>query len=68
MDAISIWQFNVHEYESFISLGHIDTIERQAFHLFLSFFIVVYRISFHVPFSPILWLIVKFCFFVFSAL
>ena len=33
MDAISIWQFNVDEYKSFISLGHINTTERQACHL-----------------------------------
>ena len=68
MDAISIWQFNVNEYEIFISLGHINTIERQAIHLFLSFFVVVYCINFRVLFSPILWLIVRFWFFVFSAL
>ena len=68
VDAISIWQFNVDEYESFISLGHIDTIERQAFHLFLKFSVVVYCISFHALFSPILWLIVRFWFSVFSAL
>ena len=67
MDVILIWQFNVNEYESFISLGHINTIERQAFHLFLSFFVVVYCISFHILFSPTLWLIVRFWFFVFSA-
>ena len=42
------------------------TIEHRAFHLFLSFSVVVYCISFHVLFSPILWLIVSF--FVFSAL
>ena len=29
---------------------------------FLSFFVVVYCISFHVLFSPMLWLIVRFCF------
>ena len=63
VDATSIWQFNVNEYEGFISLGHINTIERQAFHLFLSFSVVVYCISFQELFSPILWLIVKFFFF-----
>ena len=41
-------------------LGHINTVERQTFHLFLSFSVVVYCISFHVLFSPILWLIVRF--------
>ena len=66
MNAISIWQFNFNEYESLISLGNINTIERQAFHLFLNFFVVVYCISFHILFSHILWLIVRFCFFVCS--
>ena len=47
---------------------YTKTIERQAFHLFLSFSVVVYCISFHVQFSLILWLIVRFWFSVFSAL
>ena len=62
VDVIPIWQFNVHEYEGLISLGHINTTERQAFHLFLSLSVVVYCINFHALFSPVLWLIVRFRF------